>query len=108
MESFFALLQGYVLDRRYWHTGYELSLANVTWIERTYDRRRRQRALGRLTPLSSNCSSISSQPRPDAPDRTSQLDSGQSQALSDRAEKTEANGYHPQPDKTAQSAHPFS
>ncbi len=51
MESFFALLQKNVLDRRYWHTRDELRLAIVTWIERTYHRRRRQRALGKLTPI---------------------------------------------------------
>jgi len=51
MESFFALLQRNVLDRRRWTTRAELRLAIVTWIERTYHRRRRQRALGRLTPI---------------------------------------------------------
>ncbi|MFC8618686.1 IS3 family transposase [Micromonospora purpureochromogenes] len=51
MESFFALLQRNVLDRQRWHTRQELRLAIVTWIERTYHRRRRQRRLGRLTPI---------------------------------------------------------
>lgn len=51
MESFFALLQRNVLDRRRWSTRAELRLAIVSWIERTYHRRRRQRALGRLTPI---------------------------------------------------------
>jgi len=51
MESFFSLLQNNVLDRRRWETREELRLAIVTWIERTYHRRRRQRALGRLTPV---------------------------------------------------------
>jgi putative transposase len=51
MESFFALLQKNVLDRRRWETREELRVAIVTWIERTYHRRRRQRALGRLTPV---------------------------------------------------------
>ena len=51
MESFFALLQKNVLNRRTWHTRDELRLAIVTWIERTYHRRRRQRALGNLTPI---------------------------------------------------------
>lgn len=51
LESFFALLQRNVLDRRRWSTRAELRLAIVIWIERTYDRRRRQRALGRLTPI---------------------------------------------------------
>ena len=51
MESFFALLQKNVLDRKRWLTREELRLAIVTWIERTYHRRRRQRGLGRLTPI---------------------------------------------------------
>ena len=51
MESFFALLQKNVLDRRRWDTRDELRLAVVTWIERTYHRRRRQTRLGRLTPI---------------------------------------------------------
>jgi putative transposase len=51
MESFFSLLQKNVLDRQRWETREELRLAIVTWIERTYHRRRRQRVLGRLTPV---------------------------------------------------------
>ena len=51
MESFFALLQKNVLDRRPWVTRHDLRIAIVTWIERTYHRRRRQDALGRLTPI---------------------------------------------------------
>ncbi len=51
MESFFALLQNNVLDRRAWATREDLRIAIVTWIERTYHRRRRQDALGRLTPI---------------------------------------------------------
>lgn len=51
MESFFALLQKNVLDRQRWNTRDELRLAIITWIERTYHRRRRQRRLGRLTPI---------------------------------------------------------
>jgi len=51
MESFFSLLQRNVLDRRRWTTRDELRIAIVTWIERTYHRRRRQAALGRLTPI---------------------------------------------------------
>jgi transposase InsO family protein len=51
MESFFALLQKNVLNRRRWETRDELRIAIVTWIERTYHRRRRQDALGRLTPI---------------------------------------------------------
>ncbi len=51
MESFFALLQNNVLDRRTWTTREALRTAIVIWIERTYHRRRRQLRLGRLTPI---------------------------------------------------------
>ena len=51
MESFHALLQKNVLDRRRWRTRAELHDAVVFWIEHTYNRRRRQRALGKLTPV---------------------------------------------------------
>jgi transposase InsO family protein len=52
MESFYALLQKNVLDRRpRWRTRSELAYEIVVWIEHTYNRRRRQRALGRLTPV---------------------------------------------------------
>ncbi len=51
MESFFALLQKNVLNRRGWRTREELRIAMVTWIERTCHRRRRQASLGRLTPI---------------------------------------------------------
>jgi putative transposase len=51
MESFYALLQKNVLDRRRWRTRNELHDAIVYWIEHTYNRRRRQRSLGKLTPI---------------------------------------------------------
>jgi putative transposase len=51
MESFFALLQKNILDRQRWANRDELRLAIIVWIERTYHRRRRQRGLGRLTPI---------------------------------------------------------
>jgi len=51
MESFFALLQRNVLDRQRWSSRQELRLAIITWIERTYHRKRRQRRLGKLTPV---------------------------------------------------------
>ena len=51
MESWHALLQKNVLDRRRWRTRDELHEAIVYWIEHTYNRRRRQRALGKLTPV---------------------------------------------------------
>lgn len=50
-ESFFALLQKNVLDRHTWDNREDLRIAIVTWIERTYQRRRRQRRLGKLTPI---------------------------------------------------------
>ncbi|WP_223979232.1 IS3 family transposase [Arthrobacter sp. NicSoilB8] len=51
MESFFSLLQKNVLDSQRWSTRADLRLAIVTWIEKTYHRKRRQRRLGRLTPV---------------------------------------------------------
>lgn len=51
MESFFALLQVNVLDRQTWQTRDELAVAIISWIERTYNRRRRQRGLGKMTPV---------------------------------------------------------
>ena len=52
MESFFALLQRNVLDRRArWDSRDDLRIEIVTWIERTYHHRRRQARLGRLTPI---------------------------------------------------------
>ena len=52
MESFFALLQKNVLNRRRsWPTRDALRIEIVTWIERTYHHRRRQSSLGRLTPV---------------------------------------------------------
>ena len=51
MESFFGLLQNNVLDRQRWATRQQLRIAIITWIERTYHRRRRQSRLGRLTPI---------------------------------------------------------
>ena len=51
MESFHSLLQKNVLDQRRWRTRAELRYAIVAWIEHTYNRRRRQRALGKLTPV---------------------------------------------------------
>jgi putative transposase len=51
MGNFFSLLQKNVLDRRIWATREDLRIAIVTWTERNYHRRRRQDALGRLTPV---------------------------------------------------------
>jgi transposase InsO family protein len=51
MESFWALLQRNVLDQQPWRTREELHYAIVFWIEHTYNRRRRQRGLGKLTPV---------------------------------------------------------
>jgi transposase InsO family protein len=51
MESFFSLLQKNVLNTKRWETREELRLAIVVWIETKYNRRRRQRRLGKLTPV---------------------------------------------------------
>lgn len=51
MESFFALPQKNVLNTQRWETHAELRLAMVTWIETKYHRKRRQRGLGKLTPV---------------------------------------------------------
>ena len=50
MESFFSLLQKNVLNRQTWDTREQVRIAIITWIERTYHRRRRPAALGRLIP----------------------------------------------------------
>lgn len=51
MESFFSILPKNVLDRQRWSTRTDLRLAIVNWIEKTHHRKRRQRRLGRLTPV---------------------------------------------------------
>lgn len=51
MESFFSLLQKNVLNTRTWESREELRGEIVHWIEAKYNRRRRQRGLGRLTPV---------------------------------------------------------
>lgn len=51
MESFYSLLQKNVLNTRRWETREELRMAIVYWIEVKYNRRRRQRKLGRLAPV---------------------------------------------------------
>jgi transposase InsO family protein len=52
MESFHSLLQKNVLNRqRTWPSRAELRYEIVVWIEHTSNRRRRQRAHGRLTPV---------------------------------------------------------
>ena len=51
MESFFSRLQTKARDRQRWQTRSELRLAIVVWIEKTCHRRRRQDALGRMTPI---------------------------------------------------------
>jgi transposase InsO family protein len=51
MESFFSLLQKNVPGRHAWATREQLRIEIVRWIERTYHRRRRQAAPGRLTPI---------------------------------------------------------
>ena len=51
MESFYSLLQKNVLNRRRWKNRDELAYEIIYWIEHTYNRRRRQRNLGKLTPV---------------------------------------------------------
>ncbi|PGX67356.1 transposase [Cutibacterium avidum] len=51
MESFFALVHKNVLNRHPWASRAELQLAIITWIEKTYHRRRRQQRLDTLTPV---------------------------------------------------------
>lgn len=50
-ESFFSLLQKNVLNRQYWQTRQHLREEISYWIEVKYHRRRRQRELGKLTPI---------------------------------------------------------
>jgi transposase InsO family protein len=51
MESFWSLLQKNVLDQQTWTTRAQLRDEIIYWIEHTYNRRRRQKALGKLTPV---------------------------------------------------------
>ena len=50
-QSLFSRAQSNVLDALHWVTRQDRRMAIVTWIERTYHRRRRQRCLGRFTPV---------------------------------------------------------
>lgn len=40
-----------LLDREVWATRQQLRMKIVTWIEKTYHRRRKQQELGRMTPV---------------------------------------------------------
>ena len=51
VETFWALLQRNVLNTGPRRIRAELRYATTYWIEHTYNRRRRQRRLGRLTPI---------------------------------------------------------
>ena len=51
MESFHSLLQKNVFNQRRWRTRDELASESIYWIEHTYNNRRRQRRLGKLTPV---------------------------------------------------------
>lgn len=51
MENWFSLPQKNVLNQRSWATREDLRLAIFYWIEARYHRRRRQRRLGKLTPI---------------------------------------------------------
>jgi putative transposase len=50
-RALFSLLQKNVFRRQRWATRDQLRLAIVLRIEKTYHRRRRQDALGRMTPI---------------------------------------------------------
>lgn len=50
-EPLLFLLQRIVPHRKAYVTRQEMRLAIVSWIERTYHRRRRQRTLSKLTPI---------------------------------------------------------
>lgn len=50
IEGFLSLLHKNVLNRRRWDTRDDLRLAIITWIERSYRRRRRQDRLRRRAP----------------------------------------------------------
>ena len=51
MENRFSVLQKNVLNQHSWGTREDLDLAIVYWIEARCHRRRRQRRLGKLTPI---------------------------------------------------------
>lgn len=51
MKSFFSLLQEDVLNRQRWQTRSQLRTEISYWIEAKYRPRRRQRALGKQTPI---------------------------------------------------------
>ncbi|NHA70075.1 hypothetical protein EPD83_018750 [Phycicoccus sp. CMS6Z-2] len=50
-EDLSSLHQKNVLNVRRWDTLEQLRLTIVTWVERGYHRRRRERALGQLIPI---------------------------------------------------------
>ncbi len=52
-ESRIVICRDHSANVKRWATRSELRYAIGTWIERTSNRRRRQRALGRLTPVES-------------------------------------------------------
>jgi transposase InsO family protein len=51
MESLFSLHQKNLFNRPRWRTRDELISETIVWIEHTYNRRRRQRGLGKLSPV---------------------------------------------------------
>ena len=60
MESFFSLLQKNVLDRRWWSSRQQLRLAIIGWLEGKYHRKRKQRGLGKMTPIQFEATMIES------------------------------------------------
>ena len=51
MESFFSLLQKNVLNKKRWETRQELRIAIIRWVNTKYNNERRQRSLGKMTPI---------------------------------------------------------
>jgi putative transposase len=82
-EPFYSLLQKNVLDSKTWTTRQELHLAIVHWIECTYRRRRRQRALRESTPRSNMRPSITSRSSLRTGQATSQSTWGQTRFATD-------------------------
>ena len=50
-ESFFATLEGELIDRRIWKTHTKARLAIFTWIEAWYNLHRRHSSLGQISPI---------------------------------------------------------
>lgn len=58
MKSFFALLQNNALGRPSLKSREDLPVAVTSWTWKAYPRRRRQRGLGRMTPIESGTTTV--------------------------------------------------